>query len=172
MMQIRSSVFETNSSSTHCVCIATDRNAELDFPEVLKFNCKEYGRYKDELRTPESKASYLYASILSIYERKKAEKAKNWIMDKLAEVGVECVFETPVYNSYWGGFYCTNAYVDHPGEDDHATFVENILRSKGRLIRYLFSDKSFVITTSDEIEDDSIENFHVDYRHEFYYKGN
>lgn len=70
------------------------------------------------------------------------------------------------------GVYCCNACVDHAGEDDHLTFVESVLRSSGRLLRYLFSDKSVVLTTSDEVDDDRIENFHVNYKHEFYYKGN
>lgn len=168
MVRVRRAVFETNSSSTHCMCIVTDRSAELEYPEMLVFACEEYGRRPDELRTPQSKASYLYASIISIYDRDKTERAKNWIMDRLAEVGVECIFEKPEFF----GSYCMNAGVDHPGEDDHTKFVENILRSKGRLLQYLFSDKSFVITSSDEIEDDRIDNFHVSYKHETYYKGN
>lgn len=150
------------------MCIVTDRSEELEYPEILVFACKEYGRLPDKLKTPQSKAAYLYASILSLYDRNKTEKAKTWIMDRLAEVGVECVFDRPEFSGSW----CMNAGVDHPGEDDHAKFVENVLRSKGRLLRYLFSDKSFVITSGDEIEDDRIENLHVDYKHETYYKGN
>ncbi len=93
-------------------------------------------------------------------------------MDELAKVGVQCDFEKAAYYRYGSGFYCTNAYVDHAGEDDHLRFVDNVLRSSGRLLRYLFSDKSLVLTTSDEIEDDRVDSFNADYNHEFYYKGN
>ncbi len=169
MRQVRSLVFETNSSSTHCMCIVSDRRAELVYPERLMFRCKEYGREPGELKSAEDKASYLYSSILSLFERKKAETAKSWIMDELGKVGVECDFETPEYRRYGSGVYCYNAYIDHAGEDDHLTFVESVLRSSGCLLRYLFSDKSVVLTTSDEIDDDRVENFHVNYKHEFYY---
>ncbi len=156
MRQVRQLVFETNSSSTHCMCIVSDRRAELVYPEHLTFRCKEYGRESGELRSAEDKASYLYSSILSLFERKKAETAKSWIMDELGKVGVECDFETPEYRRYGSGVYCYNAYIDHAGEDDHLTFVEGVLRSSGRLLRYLFSDKSVVLTTSDEIDDDRV----------------
>lgn len=98
MRQVRQSVFETNSSSTHCMCIVSDRKAELVFPCRLRFSCEEYGRERGELRSAEDKASYLYSSILSLFERKKAEDAKSWIMEELGKVGVECDFETPEYH--------------------------------------------------------------------------
>lgn len=172
MRQVRSSVFETNSSSTHCICIVTDRNAVLEIPDRIYFRCDEFGRWPSELRSAEDKAAYLYSSILSLFERKKAENAKTWIMEELNKIGVQCEFERPEYRRYGDGVYCINADVDHAGEDDHLRFVESILRSSGRLRRYLFSDKSLVLTTSDEIDDDRVDNFHVDYKHEFYYKGN
>lgn len=172
MRQVRNSVFETNSSSTHCICIVSDRKAELKYPERVYFRCDEFGRWPSDLRSVEDKAAYLYASILSLYERDKAEKAKAWIMDELTKSGVQCEFETANYHSYGCGLYCTNAHVDHAGEDDHQKFVESVLRSSGRLRRYLFSDKSLVLTSSDEIDDDRVDNFHAKYKHEFYYKGN
>lgn len=172
MRQVRNLVFETNSSSTHCICIVTDRKAELEYPEKVYFRCDDFGREPAELRSVEDKAAYLYSSILSLYEMKKAENAKTWIMEELMKVGVQCEFEKATYHRYGSGVYCVNASVDHAGEDDHLRFVDGTLRSSGRLLRYLFSDKSVVLTTSDEIDDDRVENFHVDYRHEFYYKGN
>ena len=172
MRQVRNLVFETNSSSTHCICIATDRKAELEYPEKVYFRCDDFGREPAELRSVEDKAAYLYSSILSLYEMKKAENAKTWIMEELMKVGVQCEFEKATYHRYGSGVYCVNASVDHAGEDDHLRFVDGTLRSSGRLLRYLFSDKSVVLTTSDEIDDDRVENFHVGYRHEFYYKGN
>ena len=83
MRQVRNSVFETNSSSTHCICIVTDRKAELEYPEKVYFRCDDFGREPAELRSVEDKAAYLYSSILSLYEMKKAENAKTWIMEEL-----------------------------------------------------------------------------------------
>ena len=53
MRQVRQSVFETNSSSTHCMCIVSDRKAELVFQSRLRFSCEEYGRERGELRSAE-----------------------------------------------------------------------------------------------------------------------
>ena len=39
--KIRQSVFETNSSSTHSICIATDTT--IDFPKSLHFEFGEFG---------------------------------------------------------------------------------------------------------------------------------
>ncbi len=76
MRQVRNLVFETNSSSTHCICIVTDRNAELEYPKNVFFRCSNFGRKPAELRSVEDKAAYLYSSILSLYEKQKAEAAK------------------------------------------------------------------------------------------------
>lgn len=88
MRQVRSLVFETNSSSTHYICITTDRSTELIYPNTLCFRCGDFDRESATLRSAEEKAAYPYSSILSLYERKKAEKVKAWIMGELMKVGV------------------------------------------------------------------------------------
>ena len=61
--QIRRSVFETNSSSTHSISIVREPT-NIHFPTTLEFNVGEFGwewkTYSDYL----SKASYLYTAIL------------------------------------------------------------------------------------------------------------
>lgn len=171
MRQERQSVFETNSSSTHSICIATNRNTELTYPEKLYFKCKEFGWDIRHLTSPEDKAAYLYASFLELYSRDKAQEVMAFIMEVLQDVGVQCEFETPVYRRYGDGvFYVQNAGVDHCGEDDHRRFVDKTTNNKGRLLRYLFSDESFVLMGNDNSEHDvTIRAF---YPHEEYYKGN
>ena len=58
MKQIRKGVFETNSSSTHSICIAKD--AELTIPQSLHFSFGEFGWECDTLYSVSEKASYLY----------------------------------------------------------------------------------------------------------------
>ena len=172
MKQVRRCVFETNSSSTHSICIATNRNTELFYPTKLTFHCKDFGWKYDRLDTPEEKAAYLYASFLNLYSRKKAQKIMSFIMDTLYSVGVDCEFEKPIYRKCGNFVYVENASVDHCGEDEHRQFVDNTTKNKGRLLRYLFSGDSFVITGNDNCDSERAVDIQVTYPHEEYYKGN
>lgn len=172
MRQIRKSVFETNSSSTHSICITTERDIELNIPkDALHFYCGEFGWEWRALRTTEDKASYLYSSILTVYGNKEAEEKKNVLFDMLGEDGIECVFEEPKYNQYGNYVFCDNASIDHAGEGEHKDFVESVLRNKRRLYRYLFSSQSFVLTGNDNDYDRDV-SINVDYKHDEYHKGN
>lgn len=170
MKQERRGVFETNSSSTHSICIATNRNTELAYPAKLYFRCDDFGWERDKLNSPEDKAAYLYASFLDLYTRDKAQEVMAFIMETLEDVGVKCEFETPIYRNCDGGLYVQNASVDHCGEDDHRRFVDKTTSNRGRLLRYLFSNESFVLTGNDNSEYDV--NIRALYPHEEYYKGN
>ena len=172
MYQIRSSIFETNSSSTHSICITSDRR-NLSIPEKLTFRCDSFGWSWCELRTPEDKAAYLYASMLSLYPREKVNKMTAKIIDALAEEGVVCKFEKPEYHDYGSGrLYCTNADVDHAGANSHIQFIEQTVHNKNRLLRYLFSEDSFVLTGNDNAPYGRNVDINVSYDHEEYYKGN
>ena len=167
MRQVRMSVFETNSSSTHSVCITRNRHTEV-YPEKLYFRCQNFGWEERKLDTPEDKAAYLYAAMLSLYDRDEVEAAKNKIFTILGDVGVDCEFEPAEYygkSTRW----CKSAYVDHACEDDLPRFVESVLKGRGRLLRFLFSGESFVLTGNDNDATNVI--IRVGYRHEKYYKG-
>lgn len=170
MRQERRGVFETNSSSAHSICIATNRNTELSYPAKLVFRCEDFGWGFDRLDTPEEKAAYLYASFLNLYSREKAQDVMAFIMETLDSVGVECEFDEAVYHNYGSGSYVVNASIDHCGEDDHQRFVDKTTSNKGRLLRYLFSEDSFVLTGNDNSDMDV--DIHALYPHEEYYKGN
>lgn len=168
MRQVRNMVFETNSSSTHSVCITKNRRSEMTYPEKILVRCQDFGWEERKLDTPEDKAAYLYAAMLSLYDRNEVEAAKNKIYTILGDVGVECDFEQAEYygkSTSW----CKNACVDHAYEDSLPQFVESVLRSPGRLLRFLFSDESFVLTGNDNVGTDVV--IRVGYKHEKYYKG-
>lgn len=170
MRQVRRSVFETNSSSTHSICITSERKPLMRYPTKIRFNCGTFGWEERKYTSPEMKASYFYSMLLCILSRKEAEEAVIKIWDMLYEEGIECEFESPVYDDDIHPDWCENAYVDHAGEDDAHDFVKNLLRNKGRLLRYLFSEDSFVLTGNDNSYTDV--RLSVDYKHEEYYKGN
>lgn len=170
MRQIRTGVFETNSSSTHSICISTERSLPLDYPSVVHFSCKHFGWKEAKLDSPDEKASYLYASILDLFSQRDAEKIKNKIHEYLSEEDIVCEFDEPIYHTYSGMRFIDNAGIDHAGNDEHMDFVKAVLHNKKRLLRYLFSINSYVLTGNDN--NDSDVSICANYPHEEYYKGN
>ena len=61
-----------------------------------------------------------------------------------------------------------HGYVDHGGELNE--FISDVCNDEDRLLRYLFSNESFIITGNDN--DDEDVSICVNYPHEDYYKGN
>lgn len=169
MYQKRSCVFETNSSSTHTICITSDRRDINVIPTSLRFKLGDFNWQIETYDTPEAKASYLYTSIFLLFDQKKANEIKNKLFDMLWEEGCKATFEKPSYEEFMGHKYLEHGNIDHCGEDDHLKFVEAVIGNKHRLLRYLFSDKSFVWTGNDN-EDCCAPQ--VDYRHEKYDKWN
>lgn len=63
MKVIRKSVFETNSSSAHTLCLTTDYRTKLDLnikDNVLTVELGEYGQQKRRLTTPQEKLNYIF----------------------------------------------------------------------------------------------------------------
>lgn len=120
MFQMRKCVFETNSSSTHSVCITTNRNTTLCFQNHVNFRCGDFGWEWKRLDTVEDKAAYLYSSMLCLFDKKEVQRATTKITDMLYRFGITCSFEEPGYVDYGGCFqYCENASIDHSGDGDH-----------------------------------------------------
>lgn len=161
MFQIRRGVFETNSSSTHSICIT--KNTFLDRSAgYVEFEFGEFGWETRKLRSVDQKASYLYTAAVSFDQYGKTnyiEKIKR-ILDK-NDIGYE-FFKRD--ESYTFG----NGYVDHSG--DLNIFLEDVCNDEGKLLRYLFSSESFILTGNDNNDDDV--DIIVDYDYDEYYKGN
>ena len=167
MKKIRSNVFETNSSSVHSICI-TKNNKDLlkNAPKELHFNHGDYGWYKNIYYDTQNKANYLYQVICDIclYSVRDKSLYLNKISKILMKYDIMPVFHDKEVDEY--GFEIGN--VDHPF--DLIDWVESLCRSERKLLRYLFSEESFIMTGNDKSDDDV--NINVDYKHEEYYKGN
>lgn len=137
--QIRRSCFETNSSSTHAICIAKANVDKSNFPNHVTFAHGEFGWENDEYSDLWSKASYLYEAICCCYEYDEKEEAINQITEMLSNYGISCDFAPD--KSQWGG-----GYIDHGYET--IDFVNAVLNDSDKLLRYLFGD-SMVITGND-----------------------
>lgn len=164
--QIRQGVFETNSSSTHSICIAKD--AKLEIPKELHFEFGEFGWECATLDSLQEKASYLYTGLIAENRKEDADK----IFEILRSKGIEVTADEAKYvesTHTKGYFYYDNAgYVDH--SDELKGFHDAIMADENRLMNFLFSPLSFIITGNDN--DDEDVDFKVDYTHEEYYKGN
>lgn len=161
MRKIRKGIFETNSSSTHSICIAKD--VEVKFPESVYFKLGQFGWEVDTLRSTEEKASYLYTALMQLKRYDDIENIKNILINK----GVKVIFKNPVPET--SDEQTEISYVDHVY--NLQPFLEKVCNDEKKLISYLFSDLSFILTGNDNQNDVDV-SIKVDYPHYQYYKGN
>ena len=126
MIQVRSSVFETNSSSTHSICIPKKTNKTDTF---IEFTIGEYGW---ENKKVTDTASYLYTSILCAYNEEMANNKLDELKSILNNHSIGYSFEKRQYDK-WG---IANGYVDHGYLTRN--FIEAVLNDEDMLLRYLF----------------------------------
>ena len=126
--QIRKGVFETNSSSTHSICIS---KAPATIGKEVEFCADEYGWENDCVYDT---ASYLYTAILEMHD---SEELLEKLKDILDRNSIKYKFYTP--SEY--GWYIDHAY-------DTREFIESVLADEDMLMRYLFGN-SCIYTGND-----------------------
>ena len=192
MRQIRQNTFETNSSSTHSICISKNPVVDVSNKHVY-FGSGEFGWSTD---TVTDTASYLYTAMATAYSpqefREKLEKLKN-ILDKY---GITYDFSpveeiksdyTPDY-SYLVFTRDEYASVDHAAEC--IPFIESLLNDEDMLLRYLFGDSCIYTgndnsneyyddcyrafdTIWDDEKHEEVPNYKHDEEHyDYFFKGN
>lgn len=139
-VQIRRGCFETNSSSTHAICISKDDVDESNLPKHVTFTHGEFGWEERTLSDKWSRASYLYQAICDCYDDDEKQEKLEVLKDLLAGYGIDCEFE-PDKKDSWG--------IDHSYEAKD--FVDAVLNDSDKLIRYLFGD-SIIVTGNDNSE--------------------
>lgn len=164
--QIREGVFETNSSSTHSICIA--KNAQLELPKELHFEFGEFGWEQNTLDSLQEKASYLYTGLIAEKRKKDADKIFKILKSKDIKVTSEKAVRVESTHTKGYFYYENSGYVDH--SDRLKEFHDAICSDENKLMNYLFSPLSFIKTGNDN--DPSDINWKVDYEHDEYYKGN
>lgn len=175
MINIRHGLFETNSSSTHAICMAK-KNDDFIIPTDLAFTFGNFGWDERFYYNVKDKASYFYTALYNSYDediKKNFEDIKNHIYEVLFDAGCECSFEEPK-PSQWGG-WMESGYIDHQNEID--PWLHKLIKNDKMLFRFLFSPDSFVVTGNDNSYwfDDWAENFdgsEVAGRVDVFYKGN
>lgn len=144
MIQIRQSVFETNSSSIHSICISKHKPV---LPDAVDFRIGEYGWGCGSTNTQD----YVYTAILLQDDPKRSD-----MLDKLKKIlmehNIEASFQEPEFEeSSWrkGTFYLTNGYIDH--YDGVSYMLDKIFEDEDLLLRCLFSPESIVYTGHDNM---------------------
>lgn len=139
--QIRQGVFETNSSSTHAICISKD-HIYGELPKHVNFEHGEFGWECIKYDDANSKASYLYQAIYDMYEGDEEIEKIEHIEKVLNSHGVTCDFNDSSAQVWDDG------YIDHVGTDDMPEWLENMMNDDNALLTYLFGD-AFVVTGND-----------------------
>ena len=154
MRQVRQNVFETNSSSTHSICVTKNNILDNKVDEIY-FRLDEFGWEYSILSTVDEKAAYLYTGLMSNEDYSLLDNVKK-ILDRNK---IEYDFQDKDSTYY---------YVDHSYE--LCDFLNDVCNDEDKLMRYLFSSESFVITANDNDCYDI--DICVDYEHDEYYKDN
>lgn len=178
--QIRNSVFETNSSSTHSIAIS---KKPAVIGSYISFNIGEFGWENDCVDT----ADYLYTAIL---EQNEADELLEQLKEILDNHSIEYKFEEPNYTTSSDGNYkwLDYGYIDHSSETRELIFA--LLDNEDLLMRYLFGD-SAVYTGNDNQDDnpsgcniaearyydwskdEMVDNpYHDPENYDYFYKGN
>lgn len=147
--QVRRGIFETNSSSTHAICIAKGEYRHNSFSHI-DFEIGEFGWENDEYDSLYNKASYLITAILS-FDKDEANENLQKLKDILDSNNIEYTLpELKVDSWEYGGktryYYDIDGYIDH--SDETEDFVNDVLSDSDKLFRYLFGN-SVIITGND-----------------------
>lgn len=175
MINVRKNVFETNSSSTHAICIAKTNKQQI--PENIEINFHDYefefGWEEDKRYGTNAKLAYLLIGILDNNNINEASKKITSLSTMLEDFGVKSLkisgIEIHHYESAGEPYFDEYpSYVDHSNE--LRGFVETLLENPELLKEYLFNDDSFILTGNDNSDDDI--SINVNYEYEEFYKGN
>lgn len=136
-ISVRRSVFETNSSSTHCLCYISGSSTKKP-PKKLHLICVDYGWEYEIIKGTESKANYLYSLCLSLGLE---EEFKEAIEEALPET--EITYGKPD----------DNIGIDHC--KDKSKLLE-IMISRKNFKKFLLNN-SFIVTGNDNDDYDVVE---------------
>jgi hypothetical protein len=164
--QIRNGLFETNSSSVHSIVIGNNgEDIYKNLPATVEFTGGEFGWKHEIYNDTNSKASYLYTSIVDCRAEIDLEDALKRIKEILAKWNIQANFEQLNKDNRFYGF----CYVDHA--DGNIDFIKELITNEELLMNYLFSNGSNIETGNDNeyIEYEAITPTNVLYEYE---KGN
>lgn len=165
-MQVkREGCFETNSSSTHAICIPTE---QAYMPSHIHFGIDNFG-WSAEEASPET---YLYTAILCVYgqDEDELQERLKCLKDILNKHGISYTFSKPEWST-GRCRYLTNGSIDH--SEEVTDLVVDLLRDEDLLLRYLSGAE--IQTGNDNSFDEPADDLYDKRLHEgwtCYWKGN
>ena len=169
-VQIRRSVFETNSSSTHSISIIKKSNID-EYPDKVIFGKGEFGWEFDIHYDTTNKAEYLWEAITSCYWNKidKVNNAINFITETLVKHNIKALFpyaadmkvKTHTYDN--GDTYTHIVFNDENGNEDNGyidhgneliDFLQDVTSDENKLMNYLFDYNSYISTGNDNSDEE------------------
>lgn len=192
LISIRQGLFESNSSSTHSICISKE-NIDKKYlaGQHIHFGIGEWGW---EVGTVYDTADYLYTAILDSPSTKIADQRLEKLKATLDKYYITYSFEPVAKNEEYDYYHPVEANIyygiDH-GEECRK-FVEAVLNDENMLLRWLFGD-SFVETGNDNScegdapcfcayesywdcdsgkDDEKQQPFHNEEKYDYFFKGN
>lgn len=183
--KLRQSVFETNSSSTHCLSV---RNADAsdairqymqENGKTLNVKGDSFGWEFETYDTPDKKLSYVYTLACS-YSWDEYLTMREFMKETLRSVGFEPIFEEmkerkyspdgdsfvePVQQESW------DVYIDH--SECLEDFADKIFSDKDLMLSFIFNKGSYILTGNDNDDRELGGHSPEKYEDSFtYYKGN
>lgn len=142
MKQVRHGVFETNSSSTHAICIPNE--CKVNLPKTLYFNFGEFGWENGEA----DPSDYLYTAIWENcsgggYLDEEGNSYLVQIEEWLREEGCYVKFQEKTDDEWY-----PTGYIDH--SYDLQDFIHTIMNDKDMFLRYV--SNGIVITGNDNTD--------------------
>lgn len=165
MIKVRKGCFETNSSSTHAICIPETSYV----PQHIDFGIGEWGWATDDA-APED---YLYTAILCVYGD--TDELLNEKLDQLKQMlnhnGISYTFAKPEWYVGTKWRYLDNGGIDH--SDETQELIDDLLADEQLLLRYLSGAE--ICTGNDNTEDNKANELYNDkvaLGWKCYWKGN
>ena len=180
--QIRQGCFETNSSSVHAICVASQElNHIKNLPRSVSFELGTYGWESDRYGSRTDRADYLYTAIIQLggalnkTQYSQMIKRLQFINDTLKKLNIDVYFADFSVNvfDYGKKIVCYTDCLNEGGidhVDELEEFVNAVCSDEDMLMNYLFSDNSYVATGNDNDGNEPVIN--VDYPHKEFYKYN
>ena len=156
-IQIRKGLFETNSSSTHCIVIADDDTYKVNYTDTLEFTLGQFGWEHRIYNDTFTKAQYLYTAIKYLED----EESLKTLKKRLDFFHIPYSFEDVENNACF--------YIDHGNE--LKAWLASVCNKEEYLLNYLFSEGSFVATGNDNTDEKPFYSLPINVMLE-YIKGN
>lgn len=144
---IRTGVFETNSSSTHTLTIASDviepSKLVVNQDGYIEISCREFGWDHLEFHNQLSKLSYVLTSLVFDHRSPTMSKCYEWLNEMIFEHTGHQLHYVPRTDAFWA-----HGYIDHQSWGE-LELSGNKAAFKKRAKLIIFGTDNYITTDND-----------------------